>query len=92
MLGIGAASPAPAQSWSEEKCARYARAWAEASAHFGTDRLGREFLVRHQAFLASGCRARTACPRSAEEIEMADIMTMLALNARISATFLPFRC
>lgn len=94
LLALALAAPAQAQSWPEEKCARYARAWDEARARMGTAGLGREFLDGHGAFIASGCRsdARAACPRSPEEIRMADVMTLLALNAGISGTFLPFLC
>lgn len=56
------------------------------------DGLSPEFVAAHAAFLASGCRARAACPRREEEVAMADLMTILAVNAGISGTFLPFVC
>ena len=89
-----ATPPAAAQGWAEEKCARYAQAWEQSVARFGTQGLGADFLGAHRAFIASGCRSdvRAACPRSPAEIAMADRMTLLALNAGISGTFLPFLC
>jgi len=32
------------------------------------------------------------CPRSPEEFARADIMTILAMNAGMASTFLPFAC
>jgi hypothetical protein len=81
------------QSWSEEKCARYKKAWAEALARRGTRGLGKDFLDRHEAFVASGCTARAdVCPRSAEELDLANIMVISAMNAGTASTFLPFAC
>jgi len=92
------ASPAVAQesqpqSWPEVKCARYRKAWSEALARRGTQGLGREFLDRHEAFLASGCTTRgDVCPRSAEELDLANIMVVAAMNAGTASTFPPFAC
>ena len=94
LLALLAATPAAAQSRTDEKCATYARAWDDTLAQRGTTGLSAEFLGAHRAFLDSGCRSdvRAACPRSPAEITMADRMTLLALNARIAGTFLPFLC
>ena len=86
------AGPAWARDWQAEKCRRYGEAWAAASERLGTAGLSPGFLAAHGAFLASGCRERTACPRSQAEIAMADTLTLLALNAGMSGTFLPFIC
>jgi hypothetical protein len=81
------------QSWPEVKCARYKKAWSEALAHRGTQGLGQEFLERHEAFLASGCTARAdVCPRSAEELDIANMMVVAAMNAGTASTFPPFAC
>jgi hypothetical protein len=82
-----------APSWPEVKCARYKQAWADALSRRGTNGLGREFIDRHEAFLASGCTARAdVCPRSAEELELANILVIAAMNAGTASTFLPFAC
>lgn len=93
-LGGGAvAQQRPGAGWTEVKCSRYAATWPEALARFGRDGLGAEFLARHDAFLASGCRQRAAvCPRSAQEIALADAMTVAAMNAGTASSFLPFAC
>lgn len=90
-------TPAPAQdrqdAWQREKCAAYATAWTEAQQRFGTAGLGSQFIEGQTAFLASGCRTgRDICPRSAEELAMADRLTVAAMNSRTASTFLPFRC
>ncbi|MDR6870681.1 hypothetical protein J2Y55_001681 [Bosea sp. BE125] len=96
-IGSGAtlafAQDSQPQSWSEVKCARYKKAWSEALARRGTQGLGPEFLDNHDAFLASGCMAQAnVCPKSAEELELANIMVILAMNAGTASTFLPFSC
>ena len=83
----------PVQSWREVKCARYKTAWSGALARIGIRGLGRAFLDSHDAFLASNCMARAdVCPRSAEELKLANIMVILAMNAGTASTFPPFFC
>lgn len=90
---LALAQTAPPQSWPEVKCARYKKAWSDALARRGRRELGREFLDSHEAFLASGCTARAdVCPRSEQELELANVMTILAMNAGMASTFLPFAC
>jgi hypothetical protein len=79
--------------WPAVKCARYREAWGEALARFGRQGLGADFLERHEAFLASGCRAgREVCPRSQAERDLADALTVAAMNFGTASTFLPFAC
>ena len=81
------------QSWPEVKCSRYRKAWSDALARRGTQGLGQEFLDRHEAFLASGCTERTdVCPRSTEELDLANMMVVAAMNAGTASTFPPFFC
>ncbi len=81
------------QTWSEVKCERYAKAWSELLARRGRAGLGQEFIERHEAFIGSGCTARAdVCPRSAEELDVANVMVILAMNAGTASTFLPFAC
>lgn len=92
------AAPSSAQepqphSWPEVKCARYRKAWSDALAHRGLEGLSREFLDRHEAFLASGCTTQgDVCPRSAEELDLANMMVVAAMNAGTASTFPPFSC
>lgn len=92
VLAAFVVQPAAAQGPADEKCGRYGRAWAEAVRQQGTEGLSPGFLAAHEAFLASGCRRRAVCPRSAAEVAMADLMTIAAVNGRLAGTFLPFRC
>ncbi|MBM6594661.1 hypothetical protein [Microvirga pudoricolor] len=82
----------PAQSWPEVKCARYKDAWIEALKRFGTKGLSQDFIATHEAFLASGCTSGDVCPRSAEELDLANVMVIRAMNAGTASTFPPFRC
>ncbi len=83
----------PPQSWPEVKCARYRKAWSDALARTGAQGLGRDFLERHEAFLASGCTAKAdVCPRSTEELNLANMMVVAAMNAGTASTFPPFAC
>ncbi|MGK7860973.1 hypothetical protein [Falsiroseomonas sp. E2-1-a4] len=92
-VGPAAAQAFATRDWNAEKCARYTALWPQALAMFGREGLGAEFLDRHAAFLASGCRARVeVCPRSVQELALADAMTIAAMNAGTASSFVPFRC
>lgn len=94
----GSVSHAVAQNtlpkpWPEVKCERYGKAWTEALVRRGRQGLSPEFVERHEAFLASGCTTRAdVCPRSTEELDMANIMVVAAMNAGTASTFPPFAC
>ncbi len=94
-LGVAAAQAQPRSSgdWNEVKCTRYAEAWSQALGRFGREGLGAAFLDAHAAFLASGCRDRAGvCPRSPQELALADVMTVAAMNAGTASSFVPFIC
>lgn len=83
----------PATAWQVEKCARYGKAWKQALQRHGSKGLSSEFLTRHQAFLASGClEGRNVCPRSGEELALANVMIIAAMNGGTASTFPPFAC
>lgn len=94
----GGALPALAQvpraeNWTVEKCDRYKKAWTDALERFGRKGLGAEFIERHEAFLAGGCTDQAdVCPRSKEELDLANVLVIRAMNAGMSSTFLPFAC
>ena len=92
--GALASSPTVApQDWHDVKCLRYKKAWAEVLGQEGMRGLGREFLDRHDAFLASNCTRRSdVCPRSAEELKLANIMVIRSMNFGAASTFVPFYC
>ena len=91
--GNAVAQDSQGANWSEVKCSRYKKAWSEALARRGREGLGQEFIARHEAFLASACTSRAdVCPRTAEELDLANVLTILAMNAGTASTFLPFAC
>ena len=93
MPALAAGSDEPGPSWRETKCVHYREAWSAALQHQGTAGLGRDFLDRHAAFLESGCtHEHDVCPRSAEELALANVMVMSAMNSGTASTFPPFAC
>jgi hypothetical protein len=90
---LDAGAQEKARSWTEENCVRYAKLWSEALRRKGTHGLGTEFLDRHNAFVASGCTAAIeVCPRSADELAMANILVLASYNAGMGSTFTLFAC
>jgi hypothetical protein len=96
LLLLVLAAPAAAQdgreALRERRCTQYMAAWDQALSRFGTAGLSAEFRERHGRFLSSGCRTRVVCPRSAEELRIADAMTAAAMNAGLASTYVPFTC
>ncbi|RDJ21734.1 hypothetical protein DWF00_25615 [Bosea caraganae] len=91
-MQAGAQQP-EAESWTVEKCNRYKKAWTDALGRFGRKGLSQEFTERHEAFLASGCSTPPdVCPKSKEELDLANVLVIRAINAGIASTFLPFAC
>lgn len=87
------AQSAPPPNWTETKCERYRDAWSEALKRFGAQGLSAEFIRKHDEFVATGCVAQAdVCPRSKEELALANVMVLRAMNAGASSTFLPFAC
>jgi hypothetical protein len=79
--------------WRAEKCARYRAAWTQALTRFGRAGLSDAFVERHDAFLARDCEPpREVCPRSKEELALANVMVLRAMNAGAPSTFPPFAC
>lgn len=90
---LGASSDGLAQTWPELKCAHYQASWSEALQRRGKGGLSPAFLASHEAFIASGCTDQGhVCPRSDEELALANLMTIKSMNARTASTFLPFAC
>jgi hypothetical protein len=79
--------------WATEKCRRYRIAWTQLAQRRGRTGLSEQFLASHDAFMARNCEdPRDVCPRSAAELDVANAMTMAAMNAGTASTFLPFAC
>jgi hypothetical protein len=96
---FGIIAPASAQAprqepdWPTVKCERYTKSYNEALAKYGKRGLGQAFLENHDAFLASGCTAPgNVCPRSTEELNLANVLVILSMNQGMASTFAPFSC
>lgn len=81
------------ESWPAVKCARYRQGYRVAIDRQGKQGLGAEFLARHDAFLASDCAGQhDVCPRSKEELDLANTLVVLGMNQGMASTFMPFAC
>lgn len=81
------------EAWAKEKCVRYERAWKRATDFVGREGISREFIEGNEKFIADGCSSGAdVCPRSAEEIKLANVLTMAAMNFGTASSFLPFVC
>ncbi len=96
LLALCAAAPLRAQApenWPQVKCERWRSAYDETLKRFGRKGLGQEFMTGNEAFIASGCQnPPDVCPRSAEELNFANVMVMAGMNAGVSSTFMPYAC
>lgn len=93
VAGGALAQPAPTRSWAEEKCYRYRQAFDDVLNRQGRAGLSADFLAAHDRFLAGGCTGPDrVCPRSPREIDLANVMTVRAMNAGMASTFLPWAC
>ncbi len=92
-LRVVPAGAAEERPWAEVKCERYRQAWAFTLEKRGRAGISQDFIDRHEAFLASGCTTQGhVCPRSPEELALADVMIITAMNFGTASTFPPFGC
>ena len=96
-LALSLAQPAwaqaPSTDWVEQKCQTYAEAWTQALALFGSGEMNYAFIAGNENFIASGCtEAGDICPRSTQELEIANALTLALMNAGTASTYLPFHC
>lgn len=89
-------SPVAAQQsggWVEEKCRIYEAAWAQALETHGSGQMNYAFIAGNENFIASGCTGPSdICPRSSQELDVANALTLAMMNAGAASTFLPFKC
>lgn len=92
-LPVAAQHEPTSRDWPKVKCDNYRSAWNFTLSRRSKNGLGEEFLARHTAFIASGCTTPAdVCPRSPEELDLANVMVILAMNAGMASTFPPFAC
>src|SRR3954463_5221823 len=99
LLMIGAvvncaqAADAGHRTWPEKKCGFYRKAWHELLDLSGRKGITPAFVEGNEAFIAAGCsNGADVCPSSAEDIDLANKLTMAAMNFGTASSFLPFIC
>jgi len=98
VLATLSAHPVLAQSpegdrWTERKCELYTDAWHHIAGGGVPEGVSVEFVTDHDAFLASGCLDRGyVCPRSPQERDIADMLSLMAVAEGMAGSFLPFDC
>lgn len=91
--GAGQAQQPRPDDWAQAKCALYADAWQRVLAHRDLGGVRADFVAGHQRFVDSGCDAAIrVCPRTAAELALADLLTVLSMNEGMASTFVPFEC
>lgn len=91
---LATAQQAPAaDAWTREKCVRYERAWNELLPSIGPEGVTADFIRGNEDFIAAGCsNGADACPKSDKDFELANALTITAMNFGTASTFLPFVC
>jgi hypothetical protein len=93
MATIAVAQGAAQSQWQQEKCRIYAESWEKALDFFGSEDVNYNFMAGNENFIAGGCTEQTnVCPGSAQELEIANALTVAVMNAGAASTFMPFRC
>ena len=95
VIALGAVPEANGQEldWVAQKCAIYETAWNRALDDFGSDQLNYAFIAGNENFIAGGCSERVRlCPRSDQELDIANLLSLVMINAGTASTFLPFHC
>ncbi|MBN9064016.1 MAG: hypothetical protein BGP06_07335 [Rhizobiales bacterium 65-9] len=84
---------APASQPSQQvKCDAYRKAFDAVVARVGRKGLSDEFIGRNAAFVEASCAGeRNVCPRSPEELRVANIIVAQAVSST-GGTFMPFGC
>lgn len=87
-------SPLRAQSdWIAKKCALYTDAWSRALSSNPNITISENFRTANEDFISSGCvKEITVCPRSKDELELANTLAIVMLNEGAASTFMPFAC
>ena len=93
LLSATEAAAAEPDAWTKEKCVRYGRAWQKALNFTGRQGISENFIHGNETFIAEGCSTGAdVCPRSPEEINLANVLTTAAMNFGTASSFLPFIC
>lgn len=80
-------------TWTARKCVLYQSAWDWAVTALGTAELSDEFLTQNSDFIATGCtEAIPVSPHNPQELELANMLTVMTMSEGMASTFVPFSC
>lgn len=87
-----AQTPEP-DEWTREKCVRYERAFRQLLPSVAPKGVTDGFIKGNESFIAAGCsNGADVCPNSPADFELANALTIAAMNFGTASTFLPFVC
>lgn len=90
---IGTENSFASNDWTQKKCTFYAQAFDQILAEVGPKGLSERFIAENRAFIKAGCSNGTdICPVSDEEFEVANRLSIAAVNFGTTGSFLPFLC
>lgn len=76
-----------------EKCVRYEKAFDELLDFVGPEGVSESFIQGNRDFIAAGCsNGADVCPTTDKDIELANGLTIAAMNFGTASSFLPFVC
>lgn len=80
-------------AWTREKCVRYERAFRQLLPSVAPKGVTDSFIKGNESFIAAGCSdGADVCPKSPADFELANALTIAAMNFGTASTFLPFVC
>ena len=92
-LGDRSTPASEATAWQIAKCRFYEETWRDMIAHYGSEILTPEFRDENERFIRSTCLQRIpVCPRSSEDLAIANALTLGTMNGDVGGSFLPFAC
>lgn len=92
-VGGAVSQSAEADDWTRQKCDLYSAAWQDVEASQGMAGVSDDFLEKNRNFIALGCpESMRICAVSPEDIDLANLLTVLSMNEGMASTFVPFGC
>ena len=80
-------------SWTQQKCVLYQKAFNDALEILTAPTISEDFMAANAAFVESGCLSKgQVCPRTKQEIELVNLLTVLTMNEGMASTFVPIGC
>lgn len=87
-----ASAQSPLTEWQITKCRVYAETLEQLTSD-GVEGLSASFIEENAAFIERDCVERVpVCPRTQADLDVANVLTIAAMNAGTASSFLPFAC